>query len=128
MNEKWLTSLNADIISFLSHESIIHLLIIAINREVIRSQDRIVESISFFEDHFEIDTPFEVQKKEFIPKAVVSKELYESKERELEAPNGSSESVNRVNESNSLPLFETIKEETLDQKFTSSFEIITNLR
>ena len=116
-----------DIISLLSCDNILYLSIIAINRAVIRSQDRIVESISFFEDYFETDTPFEVQRKEFIPKAITSEELPKTEKEELEPTNDLSVSSNDVNESNSLPLFETIEEEKLDQKFTSSFEIITDL-
>ena len=115
-------------ISLISNDNILHYLIIAINREVIRSQDRIVESISFFEDYFETDTPFEVQKKEFIPKAIVSEQLPESKEGELEAQNDLSVSANHVNESISRPLSENSEEENFDQIFTSSFEIKTNLK
>ena len=121
-------ALNADIISLLSCDNILYLSIIAISREVIRSQDRIVESISFFEDYFETDTPFEVQRKELIPKAITSEELPKTEEGDLEVSNDLSVSSHDVNESNSLPLFETIEEENFDQKFTSSFEVITDLR
>ena len=53
---------------------LIHSYLLGKKQEVIRSEDRIVESISFFEDYFETDILHEVQKKEFISEPIYSSE------------------------------------------------------
>ena len=97
------------------------------NQEVIRSQDRIVESISFFEDYFEIDILHEVQKKEFISEPTYSSGTAKVNCNDSEIGNVSNSSTsvdNKYQKVNNAPLPLNIEVDDISLSFTDSYENI----